>query len=71
MAKIFECKMSTTYIFKIKADSESEADFWLRTHYLEDVEKETSEFDVSYGDEIIGEVLEEEDRGYINISEEN
>lgn len=67
MAAVFECKMTQTVTVNIKADNEEEVQFWLQTHDFEDIETETTLYDVDYNEEVTGVVNEEY---AIDISEE-
>lgn len=68
MAKIFTCRMTKTITFDMKADSLSQAHDWCATHDFEDVQKESTYWDIDYH-ESVGDL---EDDGYVavDISEE-
>ena len=47
MAAVFECKMTKTITVNIKADSAEDAQEWLQTHDFNEVEEETTMYDVA------------------------
>lgn len=68
MSKIYECTMTETLTFNLKADNEEQAQDWLQTHSIQDVQKETTLYDINYAESVHGEVFNE-DFG-IDISED-
>ncbi|MBQ7673218.1 MAG: hypothetical protein IJT36_01640 [Alphaproteobacteria bacterium] len=67
MSKIYECSMTETLTFNLKADNEEQAQEWLQTHSIKDVQKETTLYDINYAESVHNEVFNE-DYG-IDISE--
>lgn len=52
MAEIYTCRMTKTMTFDIKANSMEEAQEWCATHDFEDVEKESTYYDVDYSEDV-------------------
>jgi len=57
--KNFEVTLSKTYRFIIAAENEEEAFYYLQTHDFADIEEQTSNYDVDFSEEILGETEEE------------
>jgi hypothetical protein len=57
--KNFEIILTKKYRFVVTAESIEEATAWAQTHDFEDVEAETSAYDVDFSEEILGETEEE------------
>lgn len=66
MAEIYTCKMTKTMTFDIKANSIEQAREWCATHDFEDVQKESSYWDVDYSESVSG--LEDDEYVAIDIS---
>ncbi len=58
MAQVYECKMSITVTFDIRANSAEEAQDWLNSHSIEDLKEMTSAYDIEYDDQVLGEIDE-------------
>ena len=63
MAEIYTCRMSKTIRFDIKANSMEEAQDWCATHDFEDVQNQSTYWDIDYSEE----VSELEDDGYVAV----
>ena len=57
--KNFEVTLSKTYRLIIAAENEEELYFWAQTHDFADIEEQTSNYDVDFSEEILGETEEE------------
>ena len=62
-AKVYKCKMTKIMTFNIKANSMEEAQEWCATHDFEDVEKESTYWDIDYSED----VLDFEDGAYVAV----
>ena len=51
-AKVYKCKMIKTMTFNVKANSMEETQEWCATHDFEDVEKESTYYDVDYSEDV-------------------
>lgn len=61
MAQVYKCKMTTVVTVNIRANSAEEAQDWMDTNSIEDLERmESAYYDIEYDDQVIGEVDEEE-----------
>lgn len=63
MAEIYTCKMTKTITFNMKANSTDEALDWCATHDFEDIENESTYWDVDYSESI----SELKDDGYVAV----
>lgn len=54
MAEIYTCRMTKTMTFDIKANSIEEAQDWCATHDFEDVQNESSCYDIDYSESVSG-----------------
>lgn len=59
MAQVYECKMTTVVTVNIRANSAEEAQDWINTHSLSELQEMTSAYDIDYDDQVVGEVNEE------------
>ena len=67
---VFRVRMSECYEFNIRADDEMDVEDWTNSHSVEDLKNESTYYDISYRDEIIGTESDDEDFVAINISKE-
>lgn len=65
---IYTCEMVTRYTFKVKADYIDDAIDWINEHDIDDVEIETSEYEVEYENDVIDIDSDDEDFNGIDIS---
>lgn len=59
MAQVYECKMATIVTVNIHANSAEEAQDWINTHSISELQEMTSAYDIEYDDRVVGEVDEE------------
>lgn len=58
MAQVYECKMAMVVTVDIRANSAEEAQDWINSHSIADLQEMTSAYDIEYDDQVLGEIDE-------------